>query len=511
MRRWDPLNDRQLQLLRLVAAGDDISKPEHLGLRRSASAVRDRGLITITGRGVAWRAELTDDGRFYLDHGHHPDDPRHPDVPSTSVHDAGRAASRRPSRPQPGERQVPIARSRSIDAARLMKEVWGAGGTLRIEAPEDAVRAAYRRAIHAAKQHNHVPVGYHLLHTGRNGGDLIIRLSDDGNPDETDWNRIRLGIRDCVSSGPALSALIRDNPETLEVSDSARPRALALVEALAAKAARYGFKLTMSKRGKPRGLHIQAGKRKYRLTIKEGSHQVERQKYPGVGTGRVYSWQRVKTQYETVPSGRLTLTLSEQYQENGSEWTDSDRSPLESRLNGVLKEVDRRVRAAEEALKQWAREEDTRRLEREEAERRKRDEWNSAIESARSQAQDAYRIKSFKAAMRSWQSAVEIRTFCDALERSAGDISEDLRSWIAWGRATAASIDPTGDLASLAEVPFKHDPSPDELRPYLDDWSPHRPEKEWHTPRVETNAPATSEDYRPWHPGLRGRAQWWRR
>src|SRR5262249_3048231 len=49
---------------------------EHGHLRHTANALRDRGLITISKRGGVWRAEMTKDGRFYLDHGHHPDDPR---------------------------------------------------------------------------------------------------------------------------------------------------------------------------------------------------------------------------------------------------------------------------------------------------------------------------------------------------------------------------------------------------------------------------------------------------
>ena len=46
-------------------------------MRRSTYALRDRGLVTVSRRGGGWRAEVTEAGRFYLQHGHHPDHPAH--------------------------------------------------------------------------------------------------------------------------------------------------------------------------------------------------------------------------------------------------------------------------------------------------------------------------------------------------------------------------------------------------------------------------------------------------
>ncbi len=82
-----------------------------------------------------------------------------------------------------------------------------------IESPDPEERAHYRRIIHAAKQHHLVPAGLHLRHTGRAAGDLVIRLSSDENPDDTDWNRIRLNTRR-VTTDPDLvfAALEKDQP-----------------------------------------------------------------------------------------------------------------------------------------------------------------------------------------------------------------------------------------------------------------------------------------------------------
>jgi hypothetical protein len=84
-------------------------------------------------------------------------------------------------------------------AVELVKRLEREGGTVRIVDPDDATRALYRRALHSAKRSGVVPAGHRLLHTGRDRGDLIIRLEADARHDETDWNRIRLSVRDQVT------------------------------------------------------------------------------------------------------------------------------------------------------------------------------------------------------------------------------------------------------------------------------------------------------------------------
>lgn len=58
-------------------------------------------------------------------------------------------------------------------------------GTPRINNLDADTRTTYRRVIHAVKQHGLIPTGFHLCHTSRNAGDLIIQFADDAHPDET--------------------------------------------------------------------------------------------------------------------------------------------------------------------------------------------------------------------------------------------------------------------------------------------------------------------------------------
>ena len=76
MKRWATLNNRQLVVLqRIGEAGDHVTSAEPT-LARTVYALRDRDLVdvVITGK-KAWTTQLTDAGRFYLEHGHHPDRP----------------------------------------------------------------------------------------------------------------------------------------------------------------------------------------------------------------------------------------------------------------------------------------------------------------------------------------------------------------------------------------------------------------------------------------------------
>lgn len=66
------LNDTQTALLHWLAAepaDGEATNPQRL----TARALATRKLVTIKGRGPAWRGALTDAGRHYLEHGAYPD------------------------------------------------------------------------------------------------------------------------------------------------------------------------------------------------------------------------------------------------------------------------------------------------------------------------------------------------------------------------------------------------------------------------------------------------------
>ncbi|WP_327022997.1 hypothetical protein [Micromonospora sp. NBC_01739] len=58
----------------------------------------------------------------------------------------------------------------------LLDLIEAAQGSVQVLDPPEVVRAAWRRLIHAVRSGGHVPKGWHLVHRGRNTGDLVIEL-----------------------------------------------------------------------------------------------------------------------------------------------------------------------------------------------------------------------------------------------------------------------------------------------------------------------------------------------
>lgn len=396
----------------------------------------------------------------------------------------------------------------------MIKRLQDNGGVIEIDNPDQETRAAYRRAIHAAKRYSLVPAGFHLRHTGRSSGTLIIRLFDDAHPDETDWNRVRLGARDKITDPESLVKMLREHPEVLAVGEALMQRALNLVRSLAEEASGRGHKLAMSKKHKARGLYVQVGTRQYAIAIKEEQDQVVRESELQERRRRKrYSWERVPVRHESVPSGRLRVELRQPREGRRDHWADTGTVQVDSKVSEIIKEIEHRADADEQAALARQRQHEEWLAEQERQEAEQRDRWQAAISQARSRAIDEYRRKIFTDAMDAWTVAIEIREFCAALEQAADECphpedAENLRSWIEWGRAYADRLDPVRNPSGLARAEFDKDPSPDDLRPYLGDRSPHEPRKEYYRPQREQRA-QVSDTYRDnwWH-GRRGRSQW---
>lgn len=70
------MNDRQLDVLKWIAEGCPAGKwPEgDHSYRRSAAALKARGLVSITGHAKTWSASTIEAGTYYLEHGTYPPD-----------------------------------------------------------------------------------------------------------------------------------------------------------------------------------------------------------------------------------------------------------------------------------------------------------------------------------------------------------------------------------------------------------------------------------------------------
>jgi hypothetical protein len=187
-----PLNERQLAVLRWIGAGCPAGVMADHTYKTTAVALQGRRLVTISRRQGTWSATLTGSGQHYLRHGRHPDRRDTVRMPAPRRDTPARTPSPTlPSRPA----NSPTDTATTGEAVELIRRIQADGGTSTFRDLDDETRARYRRAIHAAKQHQIIPAGYTLRHTDRNQGDLIVCLYPDDVPYDTDWNRLRLGKR----------------------------------------------------------------------------------------------------------------------------------------------------------------------------------------------------------------------------------------------------------------------------------------------------------------------------
>jgi len=526
MQRWDPLKEHQLALLQRIAGGDDLSSPDGVDQRHSARALQSRRLVDVSRRGGTWRAQITDAGRFYLDNGMHPD---HPDrllgdtaAPRqrTRSNVAARHGERPAGRPRGGDTAKASGTAGSPTTAiveqaqQLVERLQAEGGTVRVESPGAEERALYRRVIHAAKQHRLVPAGFHLKHTGRAAGDLTIHLSNDEHPDETAWNRIRLNTPRFIADPEVMFAALEKDPAGLEVTKTSIPRALNLIRGLAAEARRRGHRVGANTKTRHPSVYLQVGQTRRRVSLFEEYDEV-----PHVPTEeearrlRRNQWTVIPTT-DKVASGRLRLEIPRAGWRSPDTWADDRRTTLEKRLARIIRDVEAGITADEEAkvAAQRAHEAYLAEQERKRAEEHRR--WQTALDEARPQAAELLRKKAFRRAYDACISANEIRAFCDALEQAVPEAPADSQNharWIMWARAAADHLDPCHGDRALANIDFDIEPKPGDLRPFIGDWSPHEPRREYRSERDQqaiANARAQADT---WHHGMRGRATWWRK
>ncbi|WP_017627775.1 hypothetical protein [Nocardiopsis chromatogenes] len=502
MRRWDPINELQLSVLSRIADGDDLGGPEQTGYRLSVYALRDRGLVTAGKRHGRWQAHITEAGRFYLEHGHHPDKPTGKE--STKRTPPGGAKQASPKTLQDRVRS---------DAAKLIEQLNSAESGLHIENPAPETRTRYRRALGRAKRDGLVPPGKSLRYTGRSSGDMIIQLIDPANGGETEWNRIKSRVGTTYSGSAAIEEQLRCQPSLVHVSEQRLPRALAVVEAIGTAANKGGYRLVLTRNPRHTGLSITVDGHRYDLAVKEDREPVGEPTPSGFRrSGDRYRWHPPTYKYEWT--GRLRLVISPEAHAECDDWSDKGRRRLDKQVRALIPELKHRSQAADEEKR--ARERQLREW-KEEKERREREEraaWERAMAEARSRAVVEKRNALLRDALETWAVVGEIRLLCQELEEEARacadpEHAERLRQWARWGEEAAQSQDPVRSASGLRSQDFNADPTPEELRPFLGDWSPYGPHRAYrHRPFPKEPPPEEPEDSARWYLRNRGIPPW---
>lgn len=438
----------QVELLRWIDDGCPDGVYEGVHHRISVAALQRRGLVEVTGRGPSWSAAITGDGRAYLD------------------------KVDGPTPPVPRQANKPVT-------AQLIDDVIAAGGVLRVDHGYGS-GVDWQQRVKQAIRHNKVPDGKRLEYSSNWRDDFAeIRLVDA--PEGTTPVLLPVPVPGHVARYHPIVQAVRKDKDRLEVSNAALPRASQLLHALVTEAERRHFTVTIpAGHRNPHNHKIEwsAGTDGHLVFTTGGSDQALRIHEEGLRVETVYkrppfdpanpwdlpragTYRRVRD--DSAATGRLILELVPAYRSDRiAQWADRKRWSLDDKLPDVLAEIT--VRAAEAAH------------ERLEAERRaaaRRIAWEAAMDEARERHYQARCAEILDEQIKAWEHAERIRRYCDHLQ-AQGDADPAAQEWIRWARSHADQVDPSTGALTLPERPEKVPAN--ELRPYLDGWSPYGPE-----------------------------------
>jgi hypothetical protein len=459
------LTERQVGILRWIADGCPDGLMEGDSHRISAAALRNRGLVTTSGRGPTWTAKVTEAGRDYLARvdGPNPPVPRQPNMSVTE---------------------------------QLVNDVLAAGGSIRVprKSWHDREGVDYENRVRLAERYRKVPAGMRLVASPIDD-ELEIRLVNA--PERRAFTELEpVMVPEKVARYHPSARRFRDETDRHEVSRTQVLRATRIVHAVAIEAERRAWSAKapsesedghgrLSWTGTKDGhLRISAEGHDFWLRLhEEGVHtrgpwEQEVRRYRNVS--RSWSWYRDRKlpsgPYDADASGRMKLELfcAEYWMFRGrqSRWSDRRSWRLEERLSHLFREIAERVVEAKRAAKDKRIEaaQEAAAARREAAERER--QWLKLIEQAKERLVEAHRAQRLEEQAVAWRQAELVRRYCDALEAAQGH-DPHAAEWLAWARSHADSLDPLTKPPTMPEPP---EATPEALQEHLPEgWSAHGP------------------------------------
>lgn len=430
MRRDAPLSTRQLQVLRWIEEGCPDGVWSNFSYKTTAYALSARGLAVVAKSRKRWTATITEEGAFYLANGRYLSDVGGP---------AEEIADQRTLTPDGEDTGL---------AKQLARELISGDGVVVVRTPSSSQRARYRRAIHRLIVRRQVPDGYVLRHTGRDFGDLTIRLIKAEANERQPGPPPRITVPgDADAISPAVKTLA--DAARLAITSEALNRALRILQAIADQCAVRGWSLEPQPADKC-GLRVSTSERTFDLNLTE--EMVDREVPDDEQMEAApYGWQRIPLKVAKVGSGRLTLWLDEPYARKS--WSDRRRWTLDDKLGAAFSEMERRVVEAAEQ-----------RREREDDLLRRQEAWDAAVPAAQeSYIVDLNRRRLLEQAAQHAQ-AQALRDYARALQAIADsadgpDHAAGIHRWAEWAVDEADRVDPINDVQGL------HYEEPDDIPP----------------------------------------------
>src|ERR1035437_5653277 len=230
----------------------------------------------------------------------------------------------------------------------LIDQLNAAGGEIYIADPSKRVRAQYRRAIHGANERGLVSEGLQLCHSGRDRGDMVIRLlKRHARPP-----KIASPVRapDTARAPVTKTRVIQKRVKQPTIDLKPALASLAVSKGLLPRCRRILQQLTDEALG--RGYQVLVGVEKSSLVIVASGEHLPFRLFEEQDTApappptkaelRRYTWGLPPSTIK-VPTGRLALRLDHPYRTRT--WADRPRWRLEDRLTEIVDHVDSLARS----------------------------------------------------------------------------------------------------------------------------------------------------------------------
>ncbi len=308
-------------MLRWAAHGCPDGVWQDYTYKHVAYGLADRGLMTVSRRRNSWQARLTDAGQYYADHG------QFRLAESGLAKSAGQTVQ---------AQQDPPQNTTPVTPQSLLADLQAADGIITIRDPPPGIRAAYRSAISRAATAGVVPSEFRLRHTGRDRGDLVIRLAETHGAMARQKSLPVIPVPETLDTCHPAVKVLRDSPGLVDVSDETRHRALLIAQAIAGECTRrgHGFGLAEDRKA---SFWIAVAEDRFSFTLFEEYDSREVPDDDQLATAK-YSWQRIPSVVRDMPSGRLVLRMDSDG--NSHSWADRRRWSIAQKLPALLEEVE---------------------------------------------------------------------------------------------------------------------------------------------------------------------------
>lgn len=458
------MNIRQLEVLKWIVAGCPEGVMTGSTHKTTSIALQNRRLAKVSKRKGVWKAEATDAGRYFLEHGQYPAGHWSGSAEPASGPATPAAAPLRSKPKAKPKRERKVTGLRPVD--QMMADLAVAGGRMTVAADTGTY---WENLVSSATRFNKVPEGKLLkIARGNSWSERTIWLEDP--PGWMPLELVPIPVAEALRNPhPAVKAL-RDGKDRLPMKREVRARALRILDAIAKTATARGYTVKASKpepgyRYAKGHLMVMVGRHSNTLIIDElndrVSHEPTQQE---LRDKKRYSWTRIPT-HDQVPSGRLRIKFDRGWHVRQDSFSDTKIVNLEDRLPQLLQELE--LRAAEEEERELARE-------RERQERKRR--WERVRDEAIVRARELHRAQVLAAQVDRWHEVQRLDAYLEAMDARVAGLEPESRQtaqeWLGWARQYRQLVDPLGQPLHLPPDPeFKANV----IAPFMQGLSPYGP------------------------------------